>query len=153
MFKLINIILIFVFLQFIIPIFKNVLPDNEHSYNIIAAVVIGIIQFIYGYVPYLYDLITKSGDNKCNENKVTIIGNLVNSMTTSIIVLGGSYLINNLSYINTIVNNINKLGISIPELPILSDFQDNIEFTNQLKSPFITLLISYYIIIKILLTS
>jgi len=86
MFKLINIILIFVFLQYIIPLFKNILPDNENIYNIIVAVVIGIIQFIYGYVPYLYDLITKGPDNKCNENKITIIENITNSITTFIII-------------------------------------------------------------------
>ena len=66
MFKLINLIIIFVSLQFIIPSFKSInvlttILSNAHVNNIFTALVIGIIQLVYSYIPMLYNILT---DNK-----------------------------------------------------------------------------------------
>lgn len=140
MFKLINLIIIFVSLQFIIPNFKSInvlttILSNAHVNNVFTSLVIGIIQLVYSYIPMLYNILT---DNK--KKNTTFKEKVLNSLFIVFIVLCGSYLID-------YNPDISKSGINI-----LYELQTKIQANDMSKSSFITLLITLFIIIKFLLT-
>lgn len=141
MFKLINLIIIFVSLQFIIPNFKSInvlttILSNVHVYNVFTALVIGIIQLLYSYIPMLYNKLTNS-----NKKNTSFKNRSFNSLFIASVVLCGLYLINDIPDISTGIN-----------MPGLSELQTKIQNNNLFKSSFITLLITFFIIIKFLLT-
>ena len=140
MFKLINLIIIFVSLQFIIPNFKsiNVLTNilsNVHVNNVFTALIIGIIQLLYSYIPMLYNKLTNN-----NKKNTTFKEKVLNSLFIALVVLYGSYLI------------IDNPDIGTTGINSLSELQTKIQTNDMFKSSVITLLITFFIIIKFLLT-
>jgi hypothetical protein len=121
--KLVNLIILFVSLQYLIPLLKleNVV-ENSHLNNLTVALIIGIIQFIYNY-----------GMKFSNRKETTFKENALDAAFKAFVVLGGIY--------------------------IFDDIKDaNIELFPQLQSSqffrtsFITILITFFILIKCLIT-
>jgi len=125
--KLINLIIIFISLQYLSPylfsFFKlENISKNPHLYNIFIALIIGVIQFIYNY-----------GMKFSNRKEINIKENMLDSSFKALVVLGGIYLFDEVK-------------------------DTNIEVLYQLKSTdffkytFITVLITFFILIKCLIT-
>jgi hypothetical protein len=121
--KLVNLLIIFVSLQYLIPILKlDVLLNNSYLINISISLIIGLIQFIYNYIMKFI-----------NRKEINFKENIIDSGLKSIIVLSGIYLFN-------IIQNQNNELLS------------QLEYNEFLKSSFITLLITFFILIKCLIT-
>jgi hypothetical protein len=121
--KLVNLLIIFVSLQYLIPILKlDVLLTNSYLINISISLIIGLIQFIYNYIMKFL-----------NRKEINFKENIIDSGLKSIIVLSGIYLFN-------IIQNQNN------------DLLSQLEYNEFLKSSFITLLITFFILIKCLIT-
>ena len=126
--KLINLIIIFISLQYLIP-YVNTLFDlenilkNPHINNIYIALIIGLIQFIYNY-----------GMKISNRKDINIKDNLLDSSFKTIVVLSGIYLFDEIK--DTNIELLYKLNAS--------DF---------FKYSFVTLLITFFILINCLITS
>ena len=122
--KLLNLLIIFVSLQYLIPIHKlDVLLNNSYLINISISLIIGLIQFIYNYIMKFI-----------NRKEINFKENIIDSGLKSIIVLSGIYLFN-------IIQNQNNELLS------------QLEYNEFLKSSFITLLITFFILIKCLITT
>ena len=126
--KLINLIIIFISLQYLIP-YVNTLFDlenilkNPHINNIYIALIIGLIQFIYNY-----------GMKISNRKDINIKDNLLDSSFKTLVVLSGIYLFDEIK--DTNIELLYKLNAS--------DF---------FKYSFVTLLITFFILINCLITS
>jgi hypothetical protein len=121
--KLVNLLIIFVSLQYLIPILKlDVLLTNSYLINISISLIIGLIQFIYNYIMKFL-----------NRKEINFKENIIDSGLKSIIVLSGIYLFN-------IIQNQNN------------DLLSQLEYNEFLKSSFITLLITFFVLIKCLIT-
>jgi hypothetical protein len=121
--KLVNLLIIFVSLQYLIPILKlDVLLNNSYLINISISLIIGLIQFIYNYIMKFL-----------NRKEINFKENIIDSGLKSIIVLSGIYLFN-------IIQNQNNELLS------------QLEYNEFLKSSFITLLITFFVLIKCLIT-
>jgi hypothetical protein len=121
--KLVNLLIIFVSLQYLIPILKlDVLLNNSYLINISISLIIGLIQFIYNYIMKFL-----------NRKEINFKENIIDSGLKSIIVLSGIYLFN-------IIQNQNN------------DLLSQLEYNEFLKSSFITLLITFFVLIKCLIT-
>jgi hypothetical protein len=121
--KLVNLIIIFASLQYLIPVLElNNLLKNPYLINISISLIIGLIQFIYNYIMKF----TNKKDIKFKEN-------MIDSSLKSLIVLTGIYLFNEIQYVN-------------------NDFLSKLQYTEFLKSSFITLLITFIVLIKCLIT-
>ena len=126
--KLINLIIIFISLQYLIP-YVNTLFDlenilkNPHINNIYIALIIGLIQFTYNY-----------GMKISNRKDINIKDNLLDSSFKAFVVLSGIYLFDEIK--DTNIELLYKLNAS--------DF---------FKYSFVTLLITFFILINCLITS
>jgi len=121
--KLVNLIIIFVSLQYLIPTFElDKLLKNPYLINISISLIIGLIQFIYNYI-------MKFSDRK----EINFKQNIIDSGLKSVIVLSGIYLFNEIQNVN-------------------SELLSKLQYTEFLKSSFITLLITCFILIKCLIT-
>ena len=125
--KLINLIIIFISLQYLIP-YVNTLFDlenilkNPHIINLYIALIIGLIQFIYNY-----------GMKISNRKDINIKDNLLDSSFKTLVVLSGIYLFDEIK--DTNIELLYKLNAS--------DF---------FKYSFVTLLITFFILINCLIT-
>jgi hypothetical protein len=121
--KLVNLIIIFVSLQYLIPTLElDKLLKNSYLINISISLIIGLIQFIYNYI-------MKFSDRK----EINFKQNMIDSGLKSVIVLSGIYLFNEIQNVN-------------------SELLSKLQYTEFLKSSFITLLITFFILIKCLIT-
>jgi hypothetical protein len=121
--KLVNLLIIFVCLQYLIPILKlDILLTNSYLINISISLIIGLIQFIYNYIMKF-----------SNRKEINFKENLIDSSLKSVIVLSGIYIFNQIQ----IQNN---------------DLLSKLEYNKFFKSLFITLLITFFILIKCLIT-
>jgi hypothetical protein len=121
--KLVNLIIIFVSLQYLIPTLElDKLLKNPYLINISISLIIGLIQFIYNYI-------MKFSDRK----EINFKQNIIDSGLKSVIVLSGIYLFNEIQNVN-------------------SELLSKLQYTEFLKSSFITLLITFFILIKCLIT-
>jgi hypothetical protein len=121
--KLVNLLIIFVCLQYLIPILKlDILLTNSYLINISISLIIGLIQFIYNYIMKF-----------SNRKEINFKENLIDSSLKSAIVLSGIYIFNQIQ----IQNN---------------DLLSKLEYNKFFKSLFITLLITFFILIKCLIT-
>lgn len=123
--KLINLVILFVFLQFLIPLLKiKDRVENIHLQNLIIASIIGIVQLIYNYVVILF-----------NKKKTNYKDKNVNAFFKAFIVLCGIYLFEDIKQAN---------------IEILSPLQ--YDKNGLYRSSFIILLITFFILIKSLIT-
>ena len=121
--KLVNLIIIFASLQYLIPTLElDKLLKNPYLINISISLIIGLIQFIYNYI-------MKFSDRK----EINFKQNIIDSGLKSVIVLSGIYLFNEIQNVN-------------------SELLSKLQYTEFLKSSFITLLITFFILIKCLIT-
>jgi hypothetical protein len=121
--KLVNLIIIFVSLQYIIPLLDlNNLLKEPYLINISISLIIGLIQFIYNYIMKF-----------SNIKEINFKENMVDSGLKSVIVLSGIYLFNEIQNVN-------------------NDLLTNLQYNEFFKSSFITLLITFFILIKCLIT-
>jgi hypothetical protein len=121
--KLVNLIIIFVSLQYLIPTLElDKLLKNPYLINISISLIIGLIQFIYNYI-------MKFSDRK----EINFKQNIIDSGLKSVIVLSGIYLFNEIQNVN-------------------SELLSKLQYTEFLKSSFITLLITFFILIKCFIT-
>ena len=121
--KLVNLIIIFASLQYLIPTLElDKLLKNPYLINISISLIIGLIQFIYNYI-------MKFSDRK----EINFKQNMIDSGLKSVIVLSGIYLFNEIQNVN-------------------SELLSKLQYTEFLKSSFITLLITFFILIKCLIT-
>jgi len=121
--KLVNLIIIFVSLQYIIPLLDlNNLLKEPYLINISISLIIGLIQFIYNYIMKF-----------SNRKEINFKENMVDSGLKSVIVLSGIYLFNEIQNVN-------------------NDLLTNLQYNEFFKSSFITLLITFFILIKCLIT-
>jgi hypothetical protein len=121
--KLVNLIILFVSLQYLIPLLKldNVV-ENSHLNNLTIALIIGLIQFIYNY-----------GMKFSNRKETTLKENTLDSGFKAFVVLGGIYLFEDIKDAN---------------IELFPQLQSSQFF----RSSFITLLITFFILIKCLIT-
>ena len=121
--KLVNLIILFVSLQYLIPLLKleNVV-ENSHLNNLIVALIIGVMQFIYNY-----------GMSFSNRKETTFKENALDSGFKAFVVLGGIYLFEDIKDAN---------------IELFPQLQSSQFF----RSSFITLLITFFILIKCLIT-
>jgi hypothetical protein len=90
--KLVNLIIIFVSLQYLIPTLElDKLLKNPYLINISISLIIGLIQFIYNYI-------MKFSDRK----EINFKQNMIDSGLKSVIVLSGIYLFNEMDKIDEI---------------------------------------------------
>ena len=121
--KLVNLIIIFASLQYLIPTLElDKLLKNPYLINISISLIIGLIQFIYNYI-------MKFSDRK----EINFKQNMIDSGLKSVIVLSGIYLFNEIQNVN-------------------SELLSKLQYTEFLKYSFITLLITFFILIKCLIT-
>jgi hypothetical protein len=121
--KLVNLIIIFVSLQYIIPLLDlNNLLKEPYLINISISLIIGLIQFIYNYIMKFNNI-----------KEINFKENMVDSGLKSVIVLSGIYLFNEIQNVN-------------------NDLLTNLQYNEFFKSSFITLLITFFILIKCLIT-
>jgi len=121
--KLVNLIIIFVSLQYLIPTLElDKLLKNPYLINISISLIIGLIQFIYNYIMKFNNI-----------KEINFKENMVDSGLKSVIVLSGIYLFNEIQNVN-------------------SELLSKLQYTEFLKSSFITLLITFFILIKCLIT-
>ena len=121
--KLVNLIIIFVSLQYIIPLLDlNNLLKEPYLINISISLIIGLIQFIYNYIMKF-----------SNRKEINFKENMVDSGLKSVIVLSGIYLFNEIQNVN-------------------NDLLTNLQYNEFFKSSFITLLITFFFLIKCLIT-
>lgn len=121
--KLINLVILFVFLQFLIPLLKiGNRVENTHLQYLIIASIIGIVQLIYNYIIMLF-----------NNKKTNHADKIINAVFKAIVVLCGMYLFED-----------------IKKIEMLSSLQYD---KNEIyRSSFITLLLTFFILIKCLIT-
>ncbi len=121
--KLVNLIILFVSLQYLIPLLKleNVV-ENSHLNNLSVALIIGLIQFIYNY-----------GMKFSNRKETNLKENALDSGFKAFVVLGGIYLFEDIKDAN---------------IELFPQLQSSQFF----RSSFITLLITFFILIKCLIT-
>lgn len=118
--KLVNLVIIFLSLQYLIPLIKiDIVQDNVHYANILAALIIAGIQLIYNI-----------GMQVSKRTNATIAHIVKDSLIKFAIVLGGMY----------IFEDIKSIEIPMVNAP------------NALKSIFITLMITFSILLKCLIT-
>ena len=124
--KIINLIIIFIFLQYLIPLInlQNYLV-NSFLINICISLIIGLVQFIYNYI---MSFITKK--------EITFKENGTDSLFKSFIVLCGIY------SFDIIKNRYSNLFSSV----------EYKQYDKYLTSLFITLLLTFIILIKCLIT-
>lgn len=121
--KLINLLILFVFLQFLIPLLKiNDTVENIHLQYLIIASIIGIVQLIYNYIMMLF-----------NKKQTSHKDKIINAVFKAVIVLCGMYLFED-----------------ITKIEMLSYLQ--YDKNNIYRSSFITLLLTFFILIKCLIT-
>jgi len=121
--KIINLIIIFIFLQYLIPLLdlKNILID-PYLINICISLIIGLIQFIYNYIKsFVY------------KKEITFTENKTDSLYKSVSVLVGFILFYFIK-------------------DRYRDLFSNSEYKEYFTSLFITLLITFFILIKCLIT-
>ena len=124
--KIINLIIIFISLQYLIPLIDlKKLLINSYLINICISLIIGLIQFIYNYI---MSFIT----NK----EVILKENLFDSIFKSFLVLIGTILF-------YLIKSRNEELLSNPDYK---------EYTEYFTSLFITLFITFFILIKCLIT-
>ena len=118
--KLVNLIIIFLTLQYLVPLISNfeLLKQNHLYMNIYAALIVGVIQFIYNL-----------GMSISKTKHMTIKENFNDSIFKMLIVVGGFYIYSDMKY------EVSSLKLN-----------------NLLESSFITLLITFFILIKCLIT-
>ena len=124
--KIINLIIIFISLQYLIPLLdlKNILID-PYLINIFVSLIIGLIQFIYNYIKsFIY------------KQEITFKENKTDSLYKSVSVLVGFILF----YL-----------IKDRYRDLLSNSAYN-KYNEYFTSLFITLLITFFILIKCLIT-
>lgn len=124
--KIINLIIIFISLQYLIPLLdlKNILID-PYLINIFVSLIIGLIQFIYNYIKsFIY------------KKEITFKENKTDSLYKSVSVLVGFILF----YL-----------IKDRYRDLLSNSEYN-KYNEYFTSLFITLLITFFILIKCLIT-
>ena len=121
--KLINLVILFVFLQFLIPLLKiDDMVENIHLQYLIIASIIGIVQLIYNYIMMLF-----------NKKQTSHKDKIINAVFKAVIVLCGMYLFED-----------------IKKIEMLSSLQYD---KNEIyRSSFITLLLTFFILIKCLIT-
>ena len=121
--KLVNLIIIFASLQYLIPTLElDKLLKNPYLINISISLIIGLIQFIYNYI-------MKISDRK----EINFKQNMIDSGLKSVIVLSGIYLFNEIQNVN-------------------SELLSKLQYNEFLRSSFITLLITFFILLKCLIT-
>lgn len=119
--KLVNLVIIFLSLQYLIPLVQiQAIEGNILYKNIFTGLFIGLIQFIYNY-----------GMKVSKRKDIDFKNNLIDSFFKMMLVLGGVY----------IYEDFRNTGIA-------SEFQTN----NFFRSLFITLIITFFILIKCLIT-
>ena len=124
--KIINLIIIFIFLQYLIPLLdlKNMLID-PYLINICVSLIIGLVQFIYNYIKsFIY------------KQEITFKENKTDSLYKSVSVLVGFILF----YL-----------IKDRYRDLFSNSEYN-KYNEYFTSLFITLLITFFILIKCLIT-
>ena len=124
--KIINLIIIFISLQYLIPLLdlKNILID-PYLINIFVSLIIGLIQFIYNYIKsFIY------------KKEITFKENKTDSLYKSVSVLVGFILF----YL-----------IKDRYRDLFSNSEYN-KYNEYFTSLFITLLITFFILIKCLIT-
>lgn len=121
--KLVNLILIFVSLQYLVPLLNlESRIENVHLMNISVALLIGLIQFIYNY-----------GMKFSNRKETTLKDNTIDSGFKAFVVLGGIYLFEDIRNANI-------------------ELFPQIQSSQFFRSSFITILITFFILIKCLIT-
>ena len=117
--KLVNLVIIFLSLQYLIPLIKiDIVQDNVHYANIFAALVIAGIQLIYNV-----------GMQVSKRSNTTITHSIKDSLIKFAIVLGVMY----------IFEDIKSIDIPMVKAP------------DAVKSIFITLMITFSILLKCLI--
>jgi len=121
--KLVNLIIIFISLQYLVPLMKlENLVENSHLQSLLIALVIGLIQFIYNF-----------GMKYSNRKDITLKDNAIDSGFKAFVVLGGIYLFEDIKSANI-------------------ELFPQIQSSQFFRTSFITLLITFFILIKCLIT-
>lgn len=121
--KLINLIIIFLTLQYLIPLAKfDILQNNKLYLNLFTAGVIGLVQLIFN----IGMIVSKRKNLKSSDV-------IIDSLFKSIIVLGSFYILEDLESNDNALSSILKSN-------------------NLIESIFITIIITFFIIIKCLIT-
>ncbi len=122
--KLVNLVIIFLTLQYLVPLASNfeILQQSQLYLNLFAAVVVGLIQFVYNY-----------GMEFSKRKQMTFKENAIDSLFKMMIVFGGFYIFQD---------------IETSENPLANALKSSSFF----ESMFITLLITFFILIKCLIT-
>lgn len=121
--KLVNLIIIFVSLQYLIPLMKlENFVENSHLQSLVIALVIGLLQFIYNF-----------GMKYSNRKDITLKDNAVDSGFKAFVVLAGIYLFEDIKSANI-------------------ELFPQIQSSQFFRSSFITILITFFILIKCLIT-
>jgi len=118
--KLVNLIIIFLTLQYLVPQIKiQSIQDNHLYLNIFSGLCIGLVQFIYNY-----------GMKFSKRKDITFNQNVIDSLFKMILVIGGLY--------------------------IYEDFGSNadlstLKYTEFFRSAFVTLLITFFVLLNCLI--
>jgi hypothetical protein len=121
--KLVNLILIFVSLQYLIPLIEiESLVENSHLQSLAIASIIGLLQFIYNF-----------GMKYSNRKDITLKDNAIDSGFKAFVVLGGIYLFEDIKSSNI-------------------ELFPQIQSSRFFRTSFITILITFFILIKCLIT-
>jgi hypothetical protein len=121
--KLVNLLLIFLTLQYLIPLVKiDILRENKLYMNLFAAGIIGLVQFTFNI-----------GMVVSKRKNATLKDSFVDALFKMIIVLGGFYIFQDLQ------SNDNVLATALKS-------------NNIFESVFLTIIITFFILIKCLIT-
>lgn len=122
--KLVNLVIIFLTLQYLVPLASNfeILQQSQLYLNLFAALTVGLIQFVYNY-----------GMEFSKRKQMTFKENAIDSLFKMMIVFGGFYIFQD---------------IETSENPLANALKSS----NFFESMFITLLITFFILIKCLIT-
>jgi len=121
--KLVNLIIIFLTLQYLIPMAKfDMLQNNKLYMNLFAAGVIGLVQLTFNV-----------GMVVSNRTNLSLKNIIIDSLFKMMIVLGGFHIFSDLE------SNDSSLSVSLKS-------------NNFFESMFITIIITFFILIKCLIT-
>ena len=129
--KLINLIIIFCSLQFLIPIILEINKNkNEMIIIFISSLVIGLIQFIYNL-----------GMDISDRKKMSFNDNMLDSMFKSSLIFISTYIF---KYKEYIINSLTSTNLDLTQISHNEELYKNF---------FITCIIMFFMLIKCLITS
>lgn len=119
--KLVNLIIIFLTLQYLIPLIKlQSIQDNHLYLNVFSGLCIGLVQFIYNY-----------GMTFSKRKNTTFNQNAIDSLFKMLLVIGGLYIYEDFGSSNSDLTTLN--------------------YNEFFRSIFITLLVTFFILINCLI--